>query len=317
MEEKDFQEKLHQRTEEVTESICTIFHQYLKKQERLPYVKVVLEGMDYSFMAGGKRLRPLLMRETYRLFAGEAAKETLELKEFMTALEMIHTYSLVHDDLPAMDNDEYRRGKETTWKVYGDGMAVLMGDGLMNSAFELIFSTIQRSVAAGKNAEELQRITRCGEMLASKAGIDGMLGGQVADVEAEKKNLSMDMEKILFIHEKKTAALIETAMGIGATLAGANSEELEKVLQIARKVGIAFQIQDDILDVIGDSAELGKTVGSDAESGKETYVTLRGLENSKREVEKLSGEAVALLRELPGEHAFLEELILQLIYRKK
>lgn len=317
MEEKEFQAKLHKKTEEVTESICTVFHEYLKKQEHMPYVKVVLDGMDYSFMAGGKRLRPLLMRETYRLFAGEEAKETLELQEFMTALEMIHTYSLVHDDLPAMDNDEYRRGKETTWKVYGDGMAVLMGDGLMNSAFELIFSTIQRSVASGKSPEELQRITQCGEMLAVKAGIDGMLGGQVADVEAEKKNLPMDMEKILFIHEKKTAALIETAMGIGATLAGATAMELKKVLQIARRVGIAFQIQDDVLDVIGDSAELGKTVGSDAESGKETYVTLRGLESSRREVEKLSEEAVALLRELPGEHAFLEELILHLIYRKK
>ena len=230
---------------------------------------------------------------------------------------MIHTYSLVHDDLPAMDNDEYRRGKETTWKVYGDGMAVLAGDALMNSAFEIAFSEISRTLSSDKSLEEKGRIAGCGEMLAKKAGIDGMLGGQVADVEAEKKNLPMDMDKILFIHEKKTAALIEAAMGIGAMLSGAGDEEIKKVLQIASKVGIAFQIQDDVLDVIGDSKELGKSVGSDAQSGKETYVTLCGLEKSKQEVARLSEEAASLLHELPGDHAFLEELFLHLIYRKK
>ena len=309
MEEKSFQEMLGKKTAEVQQVISKTLERYLKEKDELPYVHTILEAMEYSFMAGGKRLRPLLMQETYHLLCGEGESGQTALGEFMTALEMIHTYSLVHDDLPAMDNDEYRRGKETTWKVYGDGMAVLAGDALMNSAFEIAFSD--------KSFEEKGRIARCGEMLAKKAGIDGMLGGQVADVEAEKKNLPMDMDKILFIHEKKTAALIEAAMGIGAMLSGAGDKEIEKVLQIARKVGIAFQIQDDVLDVIGDSKELGKSVGSDAQSGKETYVTLCGLEKSKQEVTRLSEEAAALLHELPGDHAFLEELILHLIYRKK
>lgn len=317
MEEKSFQEMLGKKTAEVQKVISGTLGRYLKEKDELPYVHTILEAMEYSFMAGGKRLRPLLMRETYQLLCGEREKEQAALGEFMTALEMIHTYSLVHDDLPAMDNDEYRRGKETTWKVYGDGMAVLAGDALMNSAFEIAFSEISRTLSSDKSLEEKGRIAGCGEMLAKKAGIDGMLGGQVADVEAEKKNLPMDMDKILFIHERKTAALIEAAMGIGAMLSGAGEEEINKVLWIARKVGIAFQIQDDVLDVIGDSKELGKSVGSDAQSGKETYVTLCGLEKSKQEVARLSEEAAALLHELPGDHAFLEELILHLIYRKK
>ena len=316
MEEKEFLPLLKSKTQETTQIISACFAEYLNRQRELPYLKVVLDSMDYSFLAGGKRLRPLLMRETWKLFAGNE-EEPEALHEFMTALEMIHTYSLVHDDLPAMDNDEYRRGKETTWKVYGDGMAVLTGDALLNSALQIAFSSLRESILAGESSETVKRIAQCGEVLAAKAGIQGMLGGQVADVEAEKKCLPMDMEKILFIHEKKTAALIETAMGIGALLGGAGEEEYQKVVQIARKVGIAFQIQDDVLDVIGDSAELGKSVGSDAQSGKETFVTLRGLEESKREVARLSEEAVAELHELPGEHMFLEDLIHHLIYRKK
>lgn len=317
MEENCFQDLLKQKTYETQQMISKVLEGYLKEKGRLPYVNTVLEAMEYSFMAGGKRLRPLLVRETCHMFLSENGDEVPGLAEVMTALEMIHTYSLVHDDLPAMDNDEYRRGKETTWKVYGDGMAVLVGDALMNSAFEIVFSVIRRSLSEGKSLEELRSLIDCGELLSKKAGIEGMLGGQVADVEAEKKKLSMSMDKILFIHEKKTAALIETAMGMGALLAGANRQEQDKVIQIARKVGLAFQIQDDILDVIGDSKELGKKVGSDAESGKETYVTLKGLEVSMHEVERLSGEAVTALRELPGDHGFLEDLILHLIYRKK
>ena len=316
MGEMEFLPLLNQKTQETTQIISACFEEYLNRQRELSYLTVVLDAMDYSFLAGGKRLRPLLMRETWRLFAGNE-EEPEALHEFMTALEMIHTYSLVHDDLPAMDNDEYRRGKETTWKVYGDGMAVLTGDALLNSALQIAFSSLRESILAGESSETVKRIAQCGEVLAAKAGIQGMLGGQVADVEAEKKCLPMDMEKILFIHEKKTAALIETAMGIGALLGGAGEEEYQKVVQIARKVGIAFQIQDDVLDVIGDSAELGKSVGSDAQSGKETFVTLRGLEESKREVARLSEEAVAELHELPGEHMFLEDLIHHLIYRKK
>ncbi|MBR6478684.1 MAG: polyprenyl synthetase family protein, partial [Lachnospiraceae bacterium] len=223
---------------------------------------------------------------------------------------------LVHDDLPAMDNDEYRRGRKTTWKVYGDGMAVLAGDGLLNAAYELAFDAIKGHALSG-NIEKMTKAARSGALLSGNAGLSGMLGGQFADVEAEKKHLDIDLEEIYFIHERKTAALIGTALGIGAILGGAGEEELEKVREIAKKVGIAFQIQDDLLDVIGDSKELGKTVGSDAQSGKQTYVTLMGIEASKAEVKKLSEEAITILSTLPGDKAFLEELILHLIYRKK
>ena len=313
-----FDAELQTRTKEVQEVIEGTFRSYLGRKDHA-YVHTMIEAMDYSFLAGGKRLRPLMMRETYRLFQDGIGSVPSELAAFMTALEMIHTYSLVHDDLPAMDNDEYRRGKFTTWKVYGDGMAVLAGDALLNAAYEIAFDAIRHeALAAGDvDLQRLARIAKCGSLLSGKAGLDGMLGGQVADVEAEKKGLSMDMEKILFIHERKTAALIETAMGIGACLAGADDAQQEAVLRIARKVGVAFQIQDDILDVIGDSKDLGKSVGSDAESGKETYVTLQGLEASKEEVERLSKEAVEELKSLPGDTQFLEELILHLIYRKK
>ena len=314
-----FDAELQTRTKEVQEVIEGTFRSYLGRKDHA-YVHTMIEAMDYSFLAGGKRLRPLLMRETYRLFQDGIGSVPSELATFMTALEMIHTYSLVHDDLPAMDNDEYRRGKYTTWKVYGDGMAVLAGDALLNAAYEIAFDMIRHCALHASDYADFQRLARLaksGSLLSGKAGLDGMLGGQVADVEAEKKSLPMDMEKILFIHERKTAALIETAMGIGACLAGASDAQQEAVLRIARKVGVAFQIQDDVLDVIGDSKDLGKSVGSDAESGKETYVTLCGLEASKAEVERLSKEAVEELKSLPGDTQFLEELILHLIYRKK
>ena len=333
-----FQAELQSRTKKTQEIIEGVFASYLTAKDH-PFVHVMIDAMDYSFLAGGKRLRPLLMRETFLLFAKDGEEACPELSQFMTALEMIHTYSLVHDDLPAMDNDEYRRGKLTTWKAYGDGMAVLAGDALLNAAYEIAFGAIKGGIESGvaygeakvgtadgeakdgvvgmDDPARLSRLAMSGCLLAGNAGLDGMLGGQVADVEAEKKGLSMDMEKILFIHERKTAALIETAMGIGACLAGASEEQKEAVRRIAKKVGIAFQIQDDVLDVIGDSKDLGKMVGSDAESGKETYVTLMGLEASQAEVERLSKEAVEGLKSLPGDTQFLCELILHLIYRKK
>ncbi len=295
---------------------------YLRENHN-PYVNTILEAMDYSVMAGGKRLRPLLMREVFEMLSEgrtelrDERREALEV--FMTAMEMIHTYSLVHDDLPAMDNDSFRRGKETTWKVYGDGMGVLAGDALLNAAFEFVFHYLQKAMEKG-NAEHMafyKAIVDCGAMLSQKACVDGMLGGQVADVEAEKKALPMSMERILFIHAKKTAALIEDSMGIGAILAGAAPKTVQKVLEIANKIGIAFQVQDDILDVEGDLKELGKPIGSDASSGKETFVTLIGLEESHKEVKRLSEEAVLELQGLPGDHEFLRELILFLIYRKK
>ncbi len=319
MEEREFQALLQQKTQAVEE----IIKGYLPREEGAQ--KTVIEAMNYSFLVGGKRLRPLLMWETYRMFGGEDRI----VEPFLAAIEMIHTYSLVHDDLPAMDNDEYRRGRLTTWKVYGEGMGVLAGDALLNYAFETMASALVREGngscpdcqgSAEKAADTLERtrtMARAMSVLAERAGIYGMIGGQTADVEAEERGTALDMERLLFIHEKKTAALIQAAMMIGAILAGADADAVKDMEKCAYNIGIAFQIQDDILDVVGDSKELGKSVGSDAQNSKQTYVTIKGLEQSARDVEALSLEAVELLQRLPGDHAFLEELIRTLIHRRK
>lgn len=298
--------------EKVTE-IEAIIKAYLPKEEG--YQKTVLEAMNYSLLAGGKRLRPMLMQETYRLFGG---KDKV-IEPFMAAIEMIHTYSLVHDDLPSMDNDEYRRGRKTTWSVYGEGMGILAGDGLLNFAFE----TALKAAATAMNAKELQAVLEALKVLAGKAGVYGMIGGQTADIEAEGQSEPLTTQQLLFIHENKTAALIQSSMMIGAILAGADAKQQKAVEKCAYNIGIAFQIQDDILDVIGDSNELGKTVGSDAQNEKQTYVTINGLEKSKEDVEVLSKEAITLLKSFckedigEGQYDFLGKLIEQLIHRRK
>ncbi len=274
--------------------------------EETGYQKTVIEAMNYSILAGGKRLRPMLMQETYRMFGG--CQEGIEY--FMTALEMIHTYSLVHDDLPCMDNDEYRRGRKTTHVVYGPGMATLAGDGLLNYACEIACMAFETDL-------DPKRVGRAVKVLFNKSGIYGMIGGQTADIEAENKpEEELSEELILFIHENKTAALIQAAMMIGAILGGANDITVRTVEKIAYNVGIAFQIQDDILDITSTFEELGKPVGSDERNHKVTYVTLHGLEESRAQVEALSKEAITLLHTLPGENEFLEELLLSLINRK-
>lgn len=265
----------------------------------------VLQAMNYSVNAGGKRLRPLLLSETYALFGG--SEQVVE--PFVAAIEMIHTYSLVHDDLPAMDNDEYRRGKKTTHAVYGEAMGILAGDALLTFAFETAAKGLEMTADAGS-------VARAMGLLAKKAGIYGMLGGQVIDVEAEgKKDLTLD--QILEIHTLKTGALLETSMMIGGVLAGADDEDVEKLERIARNIGIAFQIQDDILDLTGTMEELGKPIGSDRRNEKVTYVTLEGIEKSAREVKRLSDEAVMLLHSLQKDSEFLEQLILSLVNRRK
>ncbi len=277
--------------------------------EETGYQETVLKAMNYSILAGGKRLRPMLMQETYKLFGGKGRV----VEPFMAAMEMIHTYSLVHDDLPAMDNDEYRRGRKTTHVVYGEGMAILAGDGLLNYAFETAmkaFDFCEKEVTYADVAKALQ-------VLAKKAGIYGMIGGQTADIEAEEKEQTLTAEQLLFIHEHKTAALIEGSMMIGAILAGAGEESVKAMEKCALNVGIAFQIQDDILDVIGDENLLGKPIGSDEKNSKQTYVTIHGLEKSKEDVKKLSEEAVTLIEGEGGDSAFLKALILQLIHREK
>jgi geranylgeranyl diphosphate synthase type II len=301
MEIQEFEEARKQKAAQIER----ILEEYLPPESG--WQKTVAEAMNYSLRAGGKRLRPMLMLETCRMLGGSRMVEP-----FMAAIEMIHTYSLIHDDLPAMDNDEYRRGCKTTWRVYGEAMGILAGDGLLNLAFE----TAMRSFDYCCIEEDYIRASRALRLLAAKAGIGGMIGGQTADIEAEGQENPVTEEQLLFIHEHKTAALIQAAMMTGGILAGASDSELAKLEKCAYNVGIAFQIQDDILDVVGDSQELGKTVGSDAENHKQTYVTLKGLKESGAQAAALSGEAVRILDGFSGEHAFLKQLILTLINRR-
>ena len=291
-------EELKKRTGEVE----SIVDSYLPAEEG--YQKTIFEAMNYSVRAGGKRLRPMLMEETYRLFGGtEKAVEP-----FMAAMEMIHTSSLIHDDLPCMDNDELRRGLPTTWKKFGYDMAVLAGDALMIYAFEIA----SRAFAMTRYPD---RAARAIQVLAEKTGIYGMIGGQVVDVQLTGK--PVPQEKLDFIYRLKTGALLEASMMIGAILGGASADEVKCVEEIASAVGLAFQIQDDILDVTSTSEALGKPVLSDEKNQKTTYVTLVGLEQAKKNVEEISARAVSLLKELPGNNAFLENLIAMLVERKK
>ena len=292
---------------EKAEKIEAVIGTYLPKEEG--YQKKVEEAMNYSVLAGGKRLRPMLLEETYKMFGGEGRV----VEPFMASIEMVHTYSLVHDDLPCMDNDEYRRGRKTTHVVYGEGMAVLAGDGLLNFAFE----TAIQAFRLARDEEEMKKIARALGIFAAKAGIYGMIGGQTADIEAENEESEATEEQLLFIHEHKTAALIQSAMMVGAVLAEASEEEVERIEKCAYNIGLAFQIQDDILDVTGSLETLGKETGSDAKNKKMTYVTLWGMEEAKKEVERLSEEALAILSSFGRENAFLEELIRRLITREK
>lgn len=282
--------------------IEAIIRGYLPKEEG--YQKTIMKAMNYSVLAGGKRLRPMLMQETYRLFGGNSAV----IEPFMAGIEMVHTYSLVHDDLPAMDNDDYRRGKKTTHVVYGEAMGILAGDALLNYAFETVTKAFELE-------PENPRVGHAMCVFARKAGIYGMIGGQVVDVESE--GTAIDKEKLDFIHIYKTSALLEASMLIGAILAGADQDQQNVVEEAARKIGLAFQIQDDILDVTSTTEELGKPAGSDEKNGKNTYVAFEGLEKSKEDVKKLSKAALESLRELPFANEFLYQLIEELIERKK
>lgn len=295
----DYKELQKKKTEEIE----AILNSYLPKEEG--YQKIIMEAMAYSLMAGGKRLRPMLMRETYRLFGGTGKV----VEPFMAALEMIHTYSLVHDDLPAMDDDELRRGRKTTHVVYGEDMAILAGDALLNYAFETAASAFE------EYPEESLKIGKAIGILGKKAGIYGMLGGQVVDVK--ETGHAIGKEVLDFIYALKTGALLESAMMIGAVLAGAGEEELRVTERAAGKVGLAFQVQDDILDVTSTAEVLGKPIHSDEKNEKTTYVTLLGIREAEKVVERESAEAIELIRSLSGENPYLEWLIGELIHRKK
>lgn len=295
----NFRDEQEKRVNEIEEILKKRLPLKEGKQKR------IMDAMEYSLLAGGKRLRPMLMLETYRLFGGQSSV----IEPFMAALEMIHTYSLVHDDLPAMDNDDYRRGHKTTHVVYGEGMGILAGDALLNYAFETAASAFDMEDA------EAAKIGKAIQILSGKAGIYGMIGGQVVDVLSTGQQV--DGETLDFIYQLKTGALIECAMMIGAVLAGVDSDQVHAVEQIAAKVGMAFQIQDDILDVTSTAEVLGKPIHSDEKNEKTTYVTWKGLEESKREVARLSEEAVEELRRFHPEDDFLETLLLSLIHRDK
>ncbi|MBR1470092.1 MAG: polyprenyl synthetase family protein [Lachnospiraceae bacterium] len=307
-----FKEKLQQKTAQAEE----ITLRFLPKAEG--HAATVMEAMNYSVGAGGKRLRPVLMQAAFELCGGRNAA----VEPFMAALEMIHNYSLVHDDLPEMDNGELRRDLPATHIKYGAGMAVLAGDGLLNYAYET-------ALKAFETAEGSQR-EGCIEalaVLAGKAGIYGMVGGQCLDVEAEEKELTLSQEQLLYVYENKTAALLQAALLCGAALAGTPEavRNKEKLAQAGYDLGIAFQLQDDILDIESDTQTLGKPAGSDERNGKKTYVSYLGLEAAKQEQKRLSLEAAGLVRALATDHSarseeakeFLAELIESLVTRKR
>ena len=293
---------IRKELEEKTQEMEALLKQYLPKEEGRQ--KTVLEAMNYSVLAGGKRLRPMLMIETHRLFGGDSKA----VRPFAAAIEMIHTYSLVHDDLPAMDNDEYRRGKKTTHAVFGEAMGILAGDALLNYAYETAADAFFMEPGNPRIAEAFLT-------LAKKSGIYGMVGGQVVDVESEGGDIGR--EKLDFIYRLKTGALLEASMLIGAILAGASKEEQRTVEQAAAEIGLAFQIQDDILDVTSSFETLGKPIGSDEKNRKATYVALEGIAQARKEVEELSKKAMERMRSLSGNNPFLLELLRYLIHREK
>lgn len=300
----NFKAEMNERVEQIEQ----ILDQYLPPKEGLQ--KTVLTAMNTTVKAGGKRLRPMLINETYKMFGGEGDI----VKPFMAAIEMIHTYSLIHDDLPALDNDDYRRGQKTCHIVYGEDMAILAGDALLNYAYEVATKAFDLA-----DQDEMMNVVEAVKILARKPGIYGMIGGQVADVELEGTPLSM--EQILFIHKNKTSALIEACMMIGAVLAGASKEDVMAMEECGEYIGLAFQIQDDILDISGDEKVIGKPVHSDEKNEKSTYPVLHGMEESRKKVAEYTDAGIAALDGITAadeEHkSFLRELLMSLVEREK
>lgn len=310
MSQMNFNEELNKRIEYIEDTIV----------ESLPrndgFQKTIFEAMEYSLMAGGKRIRPMLMLETFTLLGGTNYEL---IKPFMVAIEMIHTYSLVHDDLPAMDNDEYRRGRKTTHVVFGEAMGILTGDGLLNYSIETVCKLFPRVTG-----EELTYVVKALSIMTSKSGVHGMIGGQVIDMSdsgsklnSDKLNKEQREERLVKMYKLKTSALIEASMMIGATMAMASRIEVEKIEEIASNIGLAFQIQDDVLDVTSSTEILGKPIHSDEKNDKVTYVTLKGLEQAIVDVEYYSKKSLTELASLNGDNEFLTKLITKLITREK
>lgn len=295
---ENFKEELQIRTEYAEK----VIRRWLPKESG--FTRTMAEAMNYSMCAGGKRLRPILLLETFRMFG-----EDEQLAEpFMAGIEMIHTHSLIHDDLPAIDNDDYRRGRLTTHKVYGEAMGVLSGVSLLNYAYETMLKTFEMT-------SDADRVIRALKIMSEKTGIHGMLGGQSVDVENDGKEISREM--LDYIYEHKTSALIEASMMAGAVLGGADEEQTALIEKAASAIGMAFQIQDDILDVTSTSQELGKPVHSDEKNHKVTYVTLFGVEKASEQVLQFSEQAQSILENLSNKNKFLTALIMEMASRRK
>ncbi|SCY30145.1 geranylgeranyl diphosphate synthase, type II [Lachnospiraceae bacterium XPB1003] len=312
----EFTEELKKRTAKCNR----IIKKYLPKEEE--QIKTVTGAMNYCVNAGGKRLRPVIMKAAYEMCGGKGDL----VEPFCAAIEMIHTYSLVHDDLPEMDDAMLRRGRPTAHVKYGAGMAVLAGDGLLNFAYETALKSMDLAQGTKNEDEKYVRIIKAARVLADKAGIYGMVGGQALDVEAEKKNMDLDEDQVLFVYANKTAALLQASFMCGAILAGASDDVVADLATVGYDLGVAFQLQDDILDVTGTVQETGKSVGIDEKDGKKTYLSYHGLEETSKEQMRLSAEAVALLDKIPANvdgnkdatlsKAFLEGLIRSLTKRR-
>lgn len=294
-----FEDVLQEKVNQAESAVC----RYLPEEDG--YQKTIIQAINYSVSAGGKRLRPIIMKEVFDLFGGT---DQAVIEPFMAAIEMIHTYSLVHDDLPAMDNDEYRRGKLTTHKKYGEAMGILAGDALLNLAYETAFQAFDASASPKCVATALK-------ILGEKAGVYGMVGGQVVDVEQNGRFVDKDM--LMFVYETKTSALLEASFMIGGVLAGASKDQVSRLEQAGKSLGIAFQIQDDILDRIGDEEKIGKPVHSDERNEKSTYAAIYGIELSKEKVRFYTERALASMKECPGDKKFLSDLMIWLVDREK
>lgn len=294
----NFLSELEKRAREADQ----IIESFLPKEEG--FARTLAMAVNYSVKAGGKRIRPILLRETLRLFGGDEKVA----EPFMAGIEMIHTHSLIHDDLPALDNDDYRRGKLTTHRMFGEAMGVLSGDALLNLAYETMFKAFSRT-------DHPEKVIAALRIMGEKTGISGMLGGQSVDVENDGAPLSWEMLEYIYLH--KTAALLEAPMMAGAVLGGAGEREVSLIEEAARDMGLAFQIRDDILDVTGTSEELGKPAHSDEKNHKVTCVTLFGVEEAARRVSLYSREALGILENMEGNNEFLSELVKYLAERRK
>lgn len=294
------------------EEINDIVYRFLPEAD--DYNAELVKAVNYSVKAGGKRLRPMFVRETYRMFGGADKAEPEIVHVFMAAIEFIHTYSLVHDDLPAMDNDEYRRGQLTTHAQYGEAAGILAGDALLNLAYEVVLNAITNC----SDYEEMAAAVRSAQVLASKAGLKGMVGGQSVDVYDDKHHeFKVDENCLEYIYNNKTSALIEASFMMGAILGNASEDQVSAVQKMAGYIGMAFQIQDDILDVVGDQEVLGKAIGSDEKNNKQTYVSIYGLDAARRAVNDHTAEALKIFDSLSETNTFLRELIVDLIDREK